>query len=88
MSEIKVNTRSTNTTTHYAVIADRDLERLIAEHVAAAAGVSLNNDGVRFQCHVRTNMGSTSLESRAEVTITVDHSKQPSVTEVGSCTSK
>jgi hypothetical protein len=84
VSEIKVNTRTSNTTTHYAVVTDRELERLIAEHVAAAAGVSLDGDGVRFQCHVRTSMGSSSMESKAEVTITVDHNQQPRVAEVES----
>jgi hypothetical protein len=84
VSEIKVNSRSTNTTTHYAVIQDRDLERLIAGHVAAAAGVNLDGDGVRFQCHVRSSMGSSSMESKAEVTITVDHNQQPRCVEVES----
>lgn len=84
MSEIKVSTHIASTTTHYAVICNRDLERLIAEQVARAAGISLNVDGVSFKCYVSTRMGSTDLESKAEVTITIDHLKQDGIAEVES----
>ena len=84
MSEIKVRTQSANTTTHYAVIRNGDLERLIAEQVANAAGISLNVDGVSFKCYVRTSMGSIDFESKAEVTITIDHLKQDGIAEVES----
>lgn len=82
--KIEVNSSVTNKTTHYAVVRNDDLERLIAEQVARTAGISLDGDGVSFICHVRTSMGSTSFESKAEVTITVDHLKQPGIAEVES----
>ncbi|WP_250501956.1 hypothetical protein [Caballeronia sp. AZ7_KS35] len=78
---IKVHSSRTDTTTHRAVIEDGELERLIASHVANAAGVDIDAKHVRAQCHVRTQMGSTNMNVRAEVTITIDHTKQPGLNE-------
>lgn len=75
MSEIKVNASRTNTTTHRAIIKGSDLEQIIAAQVAAAAGVDINHDAVRSQCHISSRMGNYSSETEAVVTITVDHEK-------------
>jgi len=78
---IKLYSSRTDTTTHRAVIENGELERLIAEQVAKAAGIDIDAKHVHARCHVSSRMGSTNVETRAEVTITIDHSKQPSVNE-------
>jgi hypothetical protein len=84
VSEIKLNASRTNTTTHRAVIKGSDLERLIATHVATAAGVDINHDAVSAQCHITSRMGNYSCETEAVVTITVDHERFDGVAEAES----
>lgn len=76
---IKLYSSRTDTTTHRAVIQNAELERLIAEQVAKAAGIDIDAKHVHARCHVSTRMGSTSMDCKAEVTITIDHSKQDGV---------
>jgi hypothetical protein len=84
VSEVKVNAYRTNTTTHRAVIKGSDLEQLIATHVATAAGVDINHDAVRAQCHITSRMGNYGSETEAVVTITVDNERFDGVAEVES----
>ncbi|WP_144154476.1 hypothetical protein [Paraburkholderia sp. BCC1885] len=79
MSEIKINTGRTNTTTHRAVLDSAALERVIIEHVAAAAGVNPDASCVRVQCNLSSRMGNYGIINEGIVTITVDHSAAPQV---------
>lgn len=75
MSKINISSVSTNTTVHRATVSGKEVERLIAEHVAQALGLEVDGQRVRAQCYVRKEMGSYQIELSADVTITVDHSQ-------------
>ncbi|WP_250528825.1 hypothetical protein [Caballeronia sp. ATUFL_F1_KS4A] len=78
---IKLYSSRTDTTINRAVIENGQLERLIAEQVAKAAGIDIDAKHVHARCHVSSRMGSTNTETREKVTITVNRSKQPGVNE-------
>lgn len=75
---IKVNTNAVHETRHFARIEQPELEQLIAEAVATAAGVRLDRPGVKVdRCFFSTTDTPTGVKRYAEVVIVVDHSPLP-----------
>jgi len=78
METIKVNTRRQDQTIHHAVLDGKQLEALVLDAVAKAAGVTVDRRAVRVdQLYLSSNMGSTGTEYRATCTIVVDHQARP-----------
>lgn len=74
---MKVNSKTAHETRHFARIEQAELERLIAEAVASAAGVRLDRSGVKVErCFISSRDTSTGPERYAECEIVVDHSPQ------------
>ena len=78
MEAIKVNTQRQDQTIHHAVLDGKQLEALVLDAVAKAAGVTVDRRAVRVdQLYLSSNMGSTGTEYRATCTIVVDHQALP-----------
>ena len=73
MSEIKIDTSRTNTTTHRAVVRAAEIKRLIWEEVCRQKGIDPNdaNVGVRVELSSRPIASGGEIEALA--TITVHH---------------
>ncbi|CAD6536285.1 hypothetical protein LMG27952_03129 [Paraburkholderia hiiakae] len=74
MSEIKVITSRTNTTTHRTVLRTPEIKRLIWEEVCREIGVDPQdaNIGLRVELSTRTS-GNLVTEAEALVIVTVHH---------------
>lgn len=66
-------------TEHRVVLAECELKAVIIEAVAKAAGVDLDQPGVRVDTfHITTvDRGSAGMEKQAKVVIIVDHAPEP-----------
>lgn len=74
-----ISTTEVNETRHRARLNQKQLEALVAEAVAKAAGVTLDGRAVRVeQCYIgNEDSMSTGPQRYAECTIVVDHRPQP-----------
>lgn len=78
MESIKVSTKRQDQTIHHAVLDGKQLEALVLEAVARAAGVTIDRRAVRVdRLYLTSRMGSTGSEFEATCTIVVDHQAAP-----------
>ncbi|PVX86460.1 hypothetical protein [Paraburkholderia unamae] len=81
MSEIKISTSRTNTTTHRAVVDQDKIYRLLSEEICRQIGV--DTDAEHVVAHVRLNNRSMSYGTLVEaiVEVTIHHDAEPQTTE-------
>jgi len=78
MQPIKVNTERVDKTVHHVALSHEQLEALVLDAVAKAAGVTIDRRIVRVrQCYLSSRMGSIGTEFSATCTIEVDHQAEP-----------
>lgn len=74
MQPIQVNTERVDKTVHHVVLSQAQLEAMVIDAVAQAAGVVVDKRGVRVRrCDFSSRMGSIGTEYSATCTIEVDH---------------
>lgn len=78
MNSIQITTKRQDQTIHHAVLDGKQLESLVLEAVAKAAGVTVDRRVVRVdRLYLTSRMGSTGSEYEATCTIIVDHLTAP-----------
>lgn len=77
MSEIKISTSRTNTTTHRASVSTEEIKRLLHEEICRQIGVDPGAEWVGIDVRLNSRMGNYGSEFDALVTVTLHHDAAP-----------
>ncbi|RAR51671.1 hypothetical protein C7401_13631 [Paraburkholderia unamae] len=81
MSEIKIDTSRTNTTTHRAVVSSEAINRLMFEEICKQLGLDPGAENIGFSTRINNRTMSYGTEIEAIVSVTVHHDAEPQASE-------